>query len=47
MEHSQPLEARTATSDLWHAITLGGRVGRRTALLTLGLCAHQPGPKDK
>lgn len=35
MENTGPLEARTATATLWHALTLGGRVGRRTSLLAL------------
>lgn len=35
MEHSQPLESRTATANLWRALTLGERIGRRTTLLTL------------
>lgn len=35
MENMQPLEARSATASLWYALTLGGRIGRRTALVAL------------
>ena len=35
MDHSQPLDARTETVPLWRAITLGGRIKRRTGLLVL------------
>lgn len=35
MERSQPLDARTETAPLWRAITLGGRIRRRAALLAL------------
>ena len=34
MENSQPLEARTATRTFAQFITLGGRISRRTALLS-------------
>ena len=35
MENSRSLEATTAPATLLHALTLGGRIGRRTALLVL------------
>lgn len=36
MEDSQTLDQRTETAPLWRAITLGGRIRRRAALLALG-----------